>query len=212
MVSSNQDKKSEKTKKLQANAKNVKPQNKIMPSTTKQAKTNAFESVRATPLTRVHGRPTQRDYKILKEEACAPASKVDNITYAWSKNATDNYGLLTNILGVDKCNDLTNMSTFAIPHEPASYNPNITDATPPHTRKRLEEEGELVWTSWFIQKDFLCGIVKNLRNALDKHYYSQLRHWLMASHNITPYPILEHLNNCWCPLDVKAKKELKKAY
>ncbi len=137
---------------------------------------------------------------------------MDNITYAWSKNATDNYGLLTNILGVDKCNDLTNMSTFAIPHEPASYNPNITDATPPHTRKRLEEEGELVWTSWFIQKDFLCGIVKNLRNALDKHYYSQLRHWLMASHNITPYPILEHLNNCWCPLDVKAKKELKKAY
>ena len=30
--------------------------------------------------------------------------------------------------------------------------------------------------------------------------------------NITPYQILEHLNNRICPLDVKAKKELKKAY
>ncbi len=30
--------------------------------------------------------------------------------------------------------------------------------------------------------------------------------------NITPYQILEHLNNRWCPVDVKAKKELKKAY
>ena len=47
-----------------------------MPSAAKQAKTTAFESVRATPFTRVHGRPTRRDYQILKEEACAPVSKV----------------------------------------------------------------------------------------------------------------------------------------
>ena len=30
--------------------------------------------------------------------------------------------------------------------------------------------------------------------------------------NITPYQILEHLNNRWCPVDIKAKKEPKKAY
>jgi hypothetical protein len=30
--------------------------------------------------------------------------------------------------------------------------------------------------------------------------------------NITPFQILKHLNNRWCPLDVKAKKELKAAY
>jgi hypothetical protein len=30
--------------------------------------------------------------------------------------------------------------------------------------------------------------------------------------NFTPYQILKHLNNRWCPLDVKAKMELKKAY
>jgi hypothetical protein len=81
LVSSNQEYKPEKTKKLRANAENVKPQNKIMPSTAKQAKTNAFESVRATPFTRVHGRPTRRNYKVLKEEACAPATEVDDITY-----------------------------------------------------------------------------------------------------------------------------------
>ena len=91
-----------------------------MPSTAKQAKTTVFESVRATPFTRVHGRPTQRDYKILKEEACALASKVEDITYPWSKNATDNYGLLTNILGTDEYDDLTNIAMYAIPHKPAS--------------------------------------------------------------------------------------------
>ena len=83
----------------------------------------------------MHGRPTWCDYEILKEEACAPASEVDNITYAWSKNAMDNNGLLANILSVDKYDDLTNISTYTIPQEPASYDPAITDATLTHTRK-----------------------------------------------------------------------------
>jgi hypothetical protein len=87
----------------------------------------------------VHGRPALRDYEVLKEDACAPASKVD-----------DNYGLLADILGVDKYDDLTGILTYAIPHKPASYDPNITDATPTHTRKRMEEEWEFVRTSWFI--------------------------------------------------------------
>ena len=183
-----------------------------MPSTAKQAETTAFESVRAKPFTRVHGRPTQRDYKILKEEACAPASEVEDITYAWSKNLADNYRLLADIMGVDKYNDLTGIATYVIPNEPASYDPNILDATPTHTRKRMEEEWDLVRTLWLIRKGFLRGVVDNLRDALDKQFYSQLRLRLTAYCNITPYQILEHLNNCWCPLDVKAKKELKTAY
>jgi hypothetical protein len=36
----------------------------------------------------------------------------------------------------------------------------------------MEEEWELVKTSWFIQKGFLKGIVDNLWDALDKQYYS----------------------------------------
>ena len=34
----------------------------------------------------------------------------------------------------------------------------------------------------------------------------------MAYQNISPFQILEHLNDRWCPLDVKAKKALKDAY
>ncbi len=100
----------------------MKPQDKIMPSTAKQAKTTAFKSIRATPFMRVHGRPTRCNYKILIEEACAcaPASKVEDITYTWSKTGMDNYKLLANILGIDKYGDLTNIATYAIAHKPAS--------------------------------------------------------------------------------------------
>jgi hypothetical protein len=91
-----------------------------MPSTAKQAKTIALESIRAIPFTVVHGRPTCRNYKTLKEEAFALASKVKDITYAWSKNATDNYQLLANILGADEYNELTGINSYALPCEPAS--------------------------------------------------------------------------------------------
>ena len=134
-------------------------QNKIIPSTStaKQAKTTDFGFVRAKSFTRVHRKPTWRDYQILKEEACAPASKVEDISHTWSKNVTDNYRLLTDILGVNEYDDLTNIATDAIPHKPASYGPTISNAIPVHTRELLH-----------LLKGFLKGIVDHLRDALDE--------------------------------------------
>ena len=158
-----------------------------MPSTAKQAETTALESVRAIPFTRVHGRPPRRNYKTLKEEASTLASKVEDITCAWSKNATDNYWLLTNILGADEYDELTGINSYAIPCKLASYNPTITNATLTHMRKRKEVEWDLVCTAWFIRKGFLRGVINNLRGSLDEQYYSQLKHCLTAYPNITPH-------------------------
>jgi hypothetical protein len=74
-----------------------------MPSTARAAKTTAFEKVRAVSFTRIHGRPTRSNYKTLKHKATTLASKVDNITYAWSCDAVTGgkYGLLAKILGLD---------------------------------------------------------------------------------------------------------------
>ena len=91
-----------------------------MPSTAKQAKTTALESIHASSFTRVHGRPTCRNYETLTEEASALASEVEDITYAWSKNATDDYGLLADILGANEYNELTNIDSYTIPLKPAS--------------------------------------------------------------------------------------------
>jgi hypothetical protein len=183
-----------------------------MPSTAKQAKITSYENVGSNPFTRVHRGPTQSNYETLKSEVSALASKVEDITYSWSKNAMDNYGLLGNILGVEEYNKLTNIDTYAIPIEPTSYDPPITNTMLTHERKQKEEEWDLIRTSWFIQKSFLRGIIDNLRDALNKQYYSQLKHQLMAYQNVTPFQILEHLNERWCPLDVKAKKALKDTY
>ena len=147
-----------------------------MPSSAKQAKTTAFDAVRATPFTRVHGRPTRKDYKILKEEASALASKVEDITYTWTKDAMTNYGLLADILGFNNYYKLTSIDTYAIPNKPAPYNPTIMNATLTHKHKCKEEDWDLVRTAWFIRKGFLKDAVDNLRNALRKQYYCQLKH------------------------------------
>jgi hypothetical protein len=139
-------------------------------------------------------------------------SEVEDITYAWSKNVTDNFGLLANIIGTDEYNKLTSIATYIIPTEPPSYNPTITNGTLTHERKHKEEDWELGRTSWYIRKGFLKGAVDNLCDAIDEQYYSQLCHCLTAYRNITPYQILEHLNDCWWPLNVQAKKALKQAY
>ena len=78
------------------------PQAIIMPSTTKQAETTAYEAIRATPITRVHRQPMQCNYETLKSNASALVSEVNDIIYAWSKSTTDGYGLLGDILGVNE--------------------------------------------------------------------------------------------------------------
>jgi hypothetical protein len=161
-----------------------------MPSSAKQAKTTAFNTVHSTPFTRVHGRLTRKDYKILKEEASALASKVEDIIYTWTKDATTNYGLLADILGFNNYYELTGIDTYAIPNELVSYDPTITNVTLTHECKCKEEEWDLMPTAWFIHKGFLKGVIDNLRDALDKQYYCQLKHCLTAYRNITPFQIL----------------------
>jgi hypothetical protein len=161
---------------------------------------------------RVHRRPTRKVYEIPKEKASALVSKVEDITYTWTKDATTNYGPLTDILGFNNYYKVTSIDTYVVPNKPVSYDPTIITVTLTHERKHKEEEWDLVHTARLIHKGFLKGVINNLRDALNKQYYCQLKHCLTAYCNITPFQILEHLNNCWCPLNIQANKELCKAY
>ncbi len=83
-----------------------------MPSSSiKAAETMLYDGVRATPFTRIHGRPTRQDYELLKKEASDLASKVENITFTWSCNTAtgEEYGLLAEIIGEVEYTHLTNL-------------------------------------------------------------------------------------------------------
>ena len=110
-------------------------------SSTKAAETTSYDAVRAKPFTQIHGRPMRQDYELLKKEASGLASKVENITFAWSLDTVigEEYGLLAEIIGDVEYTHLTNLN-WTQEREPVLYNPAITAATATHTRKRMEEE------------------------------------------------------------------------
>jgi len=125
--------------------------------------------------------------ELLKKEASDLASKVENITFAWSCDTAtgEEYGLLAEIIVDVEYNYLTNLN-WTQEMEPASYDPAITAATATHTRKRMEEEWEEKHESWFIWKGFLREVTMNMRDALDEQYYLQLKHINTAYRNTTP--------------------------
>jgi hypothetical protein len=183
-----------------------------MLSTIKTFKNTTYNTVRTSSFTKMHGRPTQRDYKNLKKEAADLASKLDDTTYPWSRCPIgQEFGLLAKIIGKDKYLHLTGL-TWVQEIEPATYDPNIDDTTVTHTRKRMEQEWERTRKTWAIRKGFLRGVAANFQEALDKNWYSQLKDVHTAYRNTTPIQILKHLDTRWCLLNVHTKKNLRLAY
>jgi hypothetical protein len=177
-----------------------------MPSSIKELESTTYESVRATQFNKIHGHLSRNNYKNLKKEASDLACELDDITYKWSRSATgEEYRLLAKIIGEDEYNHLTNL-TWVQESEPSNYDPEITDATTTHSRKRIEQEWQCTHKTWAIRKEFLRGVAANMCDALDKNWYSQLKHIHTAYHNMTPIQLLKHLNSQWCPLDIHAKK------
>ncbi len=183
-----------------------------MPLSIKELKNTTYELVQATLFTKIHGRLSKKNYENLKKVALDLACELDNITYNWSQSVTGKeYGLQTKIIGEDKYNHLTNL-TWVLETEPGNYNPAITDATVTHSQKHMEQEWQRTRKTWATRKGFLHGVAANMRNALDKNWYSQLKHIHTAYRNMTPIQLLEHLNSWWCPIDIHAKKKLKQDY
>ena len=141
-----------------------------MPLNIKQTEESGFNKIRSTPFTRINGRPSRSDYKLLKRECCNKASEIKDVIFEWCTDPQtgEEYGLLADILGRDEYN-LTNIDIDDIPEQqPTTYDPDIDNATPTHQRKRMEEEWERRLTSWYIRKGFLKGTAANLRDALDE--------------------------------------------
>ena len=101
------------------------------------------------------------NYEILKSEASALASKVEDITYLWPKNTADNYGLLGDILSADEYGELTGIDSYVIPNEQfyleQMYNSN-------HFKKsemlEWEKKPSVTKTDYIAVKHYFEGLVK----------------------------------------------------
>ena len=55
-------------------------------------------------------------------------------------------------------------------------------------------------------------MAENLRDAMDKQYYSKLKHSIVGYKNVTTIQILDHLDKVWVTMNTKEKKKIKAEY
>ncbi len=134
---------------------------KKMPSAINTLEQTTYETVRSTSFTKIQGRPTRSNYENLMKEASNLASKLDDITYDWSRSPTGkDCGLLAKIIGEDEYQHLTGL-TWVQETKPATHDPNINDTKAIHTRKQMKQEWDRMHETWAIRKGSLQGIAAN---------------------------------------------------
>jgi hypothetical protein len=120
--------------------------------TIKTLKNKTYYTLRFSSFTKIHGCPTQSNYKNLKKEASDLVSRLDDITYDWLQSPTgEECGLLAEIIGKDKYQHLTNL-TWVQDVKPATYDHDTNNTTATHKRKQMELEWECTCKTWAIRK------------------------------------------------------------
>lgn len=178
-----------------------------MPSTAKQAETTAHKSVHAKPFTRVHRRPTRKDYEAIKEETSALASEVKDITYAWSRDATNEYGLLADIIRQSHQHRHIRRTTRAGYLLSGHHKHNT------HTHAQAHGRGMGTCPIFVVhKKGFPPWCHRKFTRCPGRTILCPTQ---ASPHGIPKYhplPNSRTLNDRWCPIGIHAKKELRKEY
>ena len=148
-------------------------------ATAKQTELAAYEQVRLTPFTKVHGRPSRIDRNTLREELCAAASEID-----MPFEQAGDYGLLGEIMEDEEYTAITGLE-YAEPTEPENYDTDITEDMPDHERKRMEASHTEYQEAWYTRRGALRGLCDNIRDALDVKYNLALKRPVIAYKKVT---------------------------
>ena len=175
-------------------------------ATAKQTELAAYEQVRLTPFTTVHGRPSRIDRNTLREELCAAASEIE-----MPFEQAGDYGLLGEIMEDEEYTALTGLE-YAEPIEPENYDSDITEDMPDHERKRMEASHIEYQEAWYTRRGALRGLCDNIRDALDVKYFQALKRPVIAYKKVTVKEYINHLDSKWCKLDTRVVKLMKNHY
>ena len=122
------------------------------------AEESAYNSVRAEPLPKIHGKPTWRAKENLKNHAARQAVAF-KVNYDWSGGK----GLLALVIGANRlAADYPALPAYVQPTAP-SLNPyaNLTRLTE-ETRRAARVEHKIVQRDWAVVRGFCRGMSKNL--------------------------------------------------
>ena len=166
----------------------------------------AYQQVRDSPFTRVHGLPTWLQKQNLIKEM--QAAGVDaSVSYTWAGDR----GLLAEIDGATKYLADT-QETYIEPTKPPQNHAGVLVGNPTQTQVRiLTAINDLLKQDYATVLGFQKGVGHNVRDALDKKYWEQLEVPVFLYKTVKPRDYITNLDK-WVRLDERQIKELRKHF
>ena len=166
----------------------------------------AYQQVRDSPFTRVHGLPTWLQKQNLIKEM--QAAGVDaNVSYTWAGDC----GLLVKINCATKYLADT-QDTYIEPTKPPQNHAGVLVRNPTQTQVRiLTAINDLLKQDYATVLGFRKGVGQNVRDALDKKYWEQLEVPVFLYKTVKPRDYITNLDK-WVRLDERQIKELRKHF
>ena len=115
--------------------------------------------------TKIHGRPTRKDYNALLDEAMVALSEVD---MPFLQNG--NHGLLGEVCSAAKYQRIADVEYIEM-NEPLAYDDDITAAMTAVVRRQKEAEHDERIKAWYMRKGALRGMCHSFMKAVNGKYY-----------------------------------------
>ena len=166
----------------------------------------AYEQVRETPFTRIHGKPSwSQKEKLIKEMESSGINQ--RVSYAWAGD----WGCLAEIQGAQKYLVSTGEEYLA-PARPPVNHPGVLEGNPSQTQIRImTADNDLLKQDYHVLLGFRKGVGQNFRDAVDKKYHEQLKEPVFQYRRRVPLEYLVHLDT-WVKLDERKEEILRKNY
>lgn len=166
----------------------------------------AKDLVKATPLTRVHGKPNFTDMENAKSECMQKLAGIDMTLFPDSHGR---YGL-SGALQDGALYTQTTTLVYAEMEKPDVYPDDVDGDTDEFERKRREAETATANDAWNRMGGAYAGINELLLEAFDKKYFKKLEQEFIGYAGIHPKRFFEHLLAGPCKMNTTARAELIK--
>jgi hypothetical protein len=177
-----------------------------------QARKTAYDQIRATPFTKVHGTITRRARDILFNEACEAATGF-TLPFEWATDESgENYGGLAEVTGPDWYKDQTGIDTWQDETAPAPFDESIDGRTSVFEREKATALREAKKEGFAVLCGIRDGVAHNIRDAVDPKCYCQLKKKNLGYKGVKITEYFDHFDEEWCPMTVATRKQFKEEY
>ena len=168
----------------------------VVKVTNAQARKAEYDRERATPIIRIHGRPSRPDYDRMVRDLGEYVITVQLPAHDWSTEAATGSSYDALPLVIEPAAYLNKAGLiYTTPGQPPAFSTRITGTTNDLNKAKYKAEHEEKKENFFVLKGAKQGMYETIYDALDLTYNEQLHDDTLGYSQVTVREYLDHLAN-----------------